>query len=44
MLYIGLDVHEEFCQACVIDEYGRALSDERFLSTNEELDRSPRGL
>jgi len=39
MLYIGLDVHKEFCQACVIDESGRALSNERFSSTNEELDR-----
>jgi transposase len=39
MLYVGLDVHKEFCQACVIDESGRALSNERFSSTNEELDR-----
>ena len=39
MLYIGLDVHKEFCQACVIDESGRALSNERFSSTNEELNR-----
>jgi len=39
MLYIGLDVHKEFCQACVIDESGRSLSNERFSSTNEELDR-----
>ncbi|HEX9907971.1 MAG TPA: IS110 family transposase [Thermoplasmata archaeon] len=39
MLYVGLDVHKEFCQACVIDDSGRALSNERFSSTNEELDR-----
>jgi len=39
MLYIGLDVHKEFCQACVMDESGRALSNERFSSTSEELDR-----
>ena len=39
MLYIRLDVHKEFCQACVIDDTGRALSNERFSSTNEELDR-----
>jgi transposase len=39
MQYIGLDVHKEFCQACVIDESGRALSNERFSSTNEELNR-----
>jgi len=39
MLYIGLDVHKEFCQACVIDESGRSLSNERFSSTSEELDQ-----
>jgi transposase len=38
MLFIGLDVHKEFCQACVIDERGRALSNERFPSTHESLD------
>jgi len=38
MLYVGLDVHKEFCQACVIDERGRALSNERFPSTHESLD------
>jgi len=38
MLYIGMDVHKEFCQACVIDERGRALSNERFPSTHESLD------
>jgi hypothetical protein len=37
MLCIGLDVNKEFCQACVIDESGQALSNERFSSTNEEL-------
>jgi transposase len=39
MRYIGLDVHKEFCQACVIDEQGRALSNERFPSTQDELER-----
>lgn len=39
MLYIGLDVHKEFCQACVIDEHGRVLSNEKFSSTQDELDR-----
>lgn len=38
MLYVGLDVHKEFCQACVIDERGRTLSNERFPSTHESLD------
>jgi len=39
MLYVGSDIHKEFCQACVIDESGLALSNERFSFTNEELDR-----
>ena len=39
MVYVGLDVHKEFCQACVIDRSGRVLSNERFSSTSEELDR-----
>jgi len=38
MVYVGLDVHKEFCQACVIDRSGRVLSNERFSSTQEELD------
>lgn len=37
--YVGLDVHKEFCQACVIDDSGRVLSNERFSSTQEELNR-----
>jgi transposase len=37
--YVGLDVHKEFCQACVIDPSGRVLSNERFLSTRDELER-----
>jgi transposase len=38
MVYVGLDVHKEFCQACVIDPSGRVLSNERFSSTQEDLD------
>lgn len=38
MVYVGLDVHKEFCQACVVDRFGRVLSNERFSSTQEELD------
>ncbi len=37
--YVGLDVHKEFCQAAVIDDYGRVLSNEKFSSTRKELDR-----
>jgi len=36
--YVGLDVHKEFCQACVMDESGRVLSNGRFPSTPEGLD------
>jgi len=39
MVYVGLDVHKEFCQAAVIDDSGRVLSNEKFSSTQEELDR-----
>jgi transposase len=38
MLYVGLDVHKEFCQASVLDENGKELSNEKFLSTNDALD------
>ena len=38
MLYIGLDVHKEFCQACVMNKSGKVISNERFLSTQEALD------
>lgn len=38
MVYVGLDVHKEFCQACVIDPSGRVLSNEKFSSTQKELD------
>jgi len=38
MLYVGLDVHKEFCQACVMNEGGEVISNERFNSTREELD------
>jgi transposase len=37
--YVGLDVHKEFCQAAVIDDSGRVLSNEKFSSTRKELDR-----
>jgi len=39
MVYVGLDVHKEFCQAAVIDDSGRVLSNEKFSSTRKELDR-----
>jgi len=39
MLYVGLDVHKEFCQASVLNENGNELLNERFDSTTEALDR-----
>ncbi len=39
MLYIGLDVHKEFCQACVMNKSGRVISNEKFPSTQEALDK-----
>lgn len=37
MLYVGLDVHKEFCQASVLDDSGNELENERFDSTLEAL-------
>jgi len=37
-LYVGLDVHKEFCQACVMDVSGKVLSNDRIPSTVEGLD------
>lgn len=39
MLYVGLDVHKEFCQASVLNDNGNELSNERFDSTLEALNR-----
>jgi len=38
MYHIGLDIHKKHTQACVMDESGRVLSNERFPSTPEGLD------
>ena len=38
-VYVGLDVHKEFCQACVMNKSGKVISNERFLSTQEALDK-----
>ena len=37
-LYVGLDVHKEFCQACVMDAEGTIRSNDRIPSTVEDLD------
>jgi len=39
MVYVGLDIHKEFCQACVMNESGKVLSNEKFPSTQEALDK-----
>jgi len=39
MVYVGLDVHEEFCQAAVVDFSGQVLSNETFSSTEDELNK-----
>ncbi|MGQ9587322.1 MAG: IS110 family transposase [Thermoplasmata archaeon] len=39
MVYVGLDVHKEICQACVINDSGRVLSNEKFSSAQKDLDR-----
>ena len=39
VLYVGLDVHKEFCQASVLDENGEEISNERVITSVEELDR-----
>ena len=39
MVYVGLDVHKEFCQAAVIDASGQVLSNEKFSSTQDELNK-----
>ena len=37
-VYVGLDVHKESCQACVMNESGQVISNERFRSDRDELD------
>ena len=39
MQYVGLDVHKTSCQACVEDENGNVLLEEKIPSTKEELNR-----
>lgn len=39
MEYVGLDVHKEFCQACVMNESGRVISNEKFSSNRTDLDK-----
>lgn len=37
-MYIGLDVHKRYNQACVMDGSGMIVKEQRFLNTKEELD------
>jgi len=38
MEYVGLDIHKEFCQACVMNDSGKVISNSRFPSTRDALD------
>lgn len=38
-MYLGIDVHKTFNQACLIDELGNKLQEQKFLNTKEELDQ-----
>lgn len=37
-MYVGLDIHKRYNQACVMDESGMIVKEQRFLNTKEELD------
>jgi len=37
-MFVGLDIHKKHNQACVMDEKGEIIKEERFLNTKEELD------
>ena len=39
MLYVGLDVHKEFCQASVLDDNGEEISNQLIPTNEEALDR-----
>lgn len=38
-MYVGLDVHKKYNQACVMGESGNIIKEQRFLNTKEELDQ-----
>jgi len=38
-MYVGLDVHKTYNQACVMDESGEIIKEQKFLNTKEELDQ-----
>lgn len=37
-MYVGLDVHKKYDQACIMDESGNVVREQKFLNTIEELD------
>lgn len=37
-MYVGLDIHKKYNQACVMDTSGEVVREQRFLNTREELD------
>lgn len=38
-MYVGLDVHKRFDQACVMNKSGMIVQEKKFLNTKEELDK-----
>lgn len=38
-MYVGLDVHKKYCFATVLDQEGNLVTQQRFLNSDEELDR-----
>jgi transposase len=38
-MYVGLDVHKRFDQACVMNKSGMIVQEQKFLNTKEELDK-----
>lgn len=38
-MYVGLDVHKKYDQACIMDESGNVVREQRFLNTIDELDK-----
>lgn len=38
-MYVGLDIHKKYDQACVMEKSGKVVQEQRFLNTIEELDK-----
>ena len=38
-MFIGLDIHKRYNQACVMSDSGDIVQEERFMNTAEELNK-----